>query len=82
MPKILPTDSEAADGIGSWSTDASADYAPVFPENMSQLASFELDRQARENRHYLSKLLSHRDSTHARINGSIGCTAIVPVGAS
>lgn len=82
MTMIQPTDSELAEGIAPWNDSPTVvQSAPEFPQDMSQLATFELDREARSNAHYLSKLLAHRDSGHARINGSIGCTSIVPVGA-
>lgn len=61
MTLYLPTEEEAADGIGPW-----LDTDDTSPTNLS---AFEQDRYAR-------LLREHGTSPHALVNGSIGGTRI------
>lgn len=83
MTIYLPTDEEAAEGIGLWN-DAPRISDPNIPAQAAvhneldgqALAAFELDRIARANEHYLSAQLAHRDSPYALLSGSVGATKI------
>jgi hypothetical protein len=79
MTLYLPTDEEAAEGIGAWD-DTQEQGRPsvrlLDDPDVPALAAFELDREARTNDHYLSTLLEHRNSGSALVNGSVGATSI------